>query len=81
MRDGYGPGKSWPFAWTCTCEVDKMIIHVLIGAAIGGVLGGLMGSTRSCGDGGCPLTANPRRGAIYGAIMGTLFALSISAGQ
>ena len=53
-----------------------MLIPVLkIGAAvaIGAGIGAMIGSTRSCESGGCPLTANPRRGAIYGGLMGLLF--------
>ena len=55
-----------------------MVLKILIGIALGGVIGGLLGATRSCETGGCPLTANPYRGALYGAVMGTLFALSFS---
>ncbi len=53
-----------------------MLIPVLkIGTAvaIGAGIGAMIGSTRSCESGGCPLTANPRRGAIYGGLMGLLF--------
>ena len=53
-----------------------MIIRVLIGLLLGGSLGAIMGHVGRCQSGACPLTANPFRGAIYGAVMGTLFALS-----
>ena len=52
--------------------VIKLIIGILIGAGIGAVVGHF----GKCSTGGCPLTANPFRGAIYGAVMGALFAFS-----
>lgn len=55
-----------------------MIVKVLIGIVIGVALGGLLGSTRSCDSGGCPLTANPWRGAMFGGILGCLFALTMT---
>lgn len=57
-----------------------MVVKIIIGVVIGIVLGGLLGSTRSCEDGGCPLTANPLRGSIYGGVMGLLFTLSVFSG-
>ncbi len=48
-------------------------MHLLIGLAVGGVLGALMGHFGQCTSGGCPLTANPYRGAVYGMFMGLLF--------
>ncbi|HUZ07363.1 MAG TPA: thioredoxin [Candidatus Paceibacterota bacterium] len=36
---------------------------------IGGSLGALLGYFGKCSSGGCPLTANWRRGAIYGAVV------------
>jgi len=53
-----------------------MIIRLAIGIAIGGALGAVMGYFGKCSSGACPLTANPWRGAIYGAVMGLLFASS-----
>ena len=53
-----------------------MVLKRLIGIVIGGAIGGLLGATRSCETGGCPLTANPYRGALYGAFMGALLVLS-----
>lgn len=50
----------------------KLFIGILIGAGIGAV----MGHFGKCSSGACPLTANPFRGAIYGGVMGALFALS-----
>ena len=52
--------------------IGKTILGILVGAAIGAVVGHF----GKCSSGACPLTANPFRGAIYGAVMGALFALS-----
>jgi len=41
-------------------------------------IGALMGHFGKCSTGGCPLTANPYRGAIYGGVMGALFAFSFA---
>jgi len=54
-----------------------MIARILLGAAIGIAFGALLGSTRSCADGGCPLTANWKRGAVWGGALGILFAMSL----
>ena len=40
---------------------------------IGGGLGALLGRFGQCRSGACPLTANWKRGAIYGAVLGLLF--------
>jgi len=53
-----------------------MTSKLLIGLLIGGAIGALLGHFGKCSSGSCPLTANPFRGAIYGAIMGALFAFS-----
>jgi len=45
---------------------------VFIGAAIGGVIGYF----GKCSSGVCPLTSSPYSGAVYGAIVGLLFALA-----
>ena len=45
---------------------------------MGVLLGALLGSTRSCTDGGCPLTANPKRGALYGGFLGLMVALILA---
>ncbi len=57
-----------------------MIIRVVVGVAIGICLGALMGHYGQCSSGTCPLTANPIRGAIYGGVMGALFAFSFAGG-
>jgi len=48
------------------------MLHLVAGGAVGAVIGGLVGRSRSCTTGGCPLTANPTRGAAYGALLGVL---------
>lgn len=51
----------------------RSVLIVLAGAGLGAV----MGSTRSCPDGGCPLTANPKRGGLWGGFLGLMVALSL----
>jgi thioredoxin 1 len=51
-----------------------MITKILLGVAIGGAVGAVLGYFGKCSSGACPLTANPYRGAIYGAVMGALLA-------
>lgn len=51
-----------------------LFLGVLIGAAIGAGLGYF----GKCSSGACPLTANPYRGAIFGAVMGALVMSVIS---
>lgn len=55
-----------------------MWIRLIVGLLIGAGAGALLGATNSCADGACPLTANPWRGALWGAVLGVGFALSIS---
>lgn len=52
----------------------RFLVPILLGA----VLGGLMGRFRGCSGGACPLMATPWRGALYGAMIGLLFALAES---
>ena len=49
-----------------------MITKIFLGVLIGGSIGAVLGYFGKCSSGTCPLTANPYRGAIYGAVMGTL---------
>jgi len=49
-----------------------MVVRILLGVFIGGVIGAGLGYFGKCSSGSCPLTANPYRGAIYGAVMGAL---------
>jgi len=51
------------------------IIRLLLGIFIGGAIGAFLGYIGKCSSGSCPLTANPFRGAIYGAVVGLLLAL------
>jgi len=51
-----------------------MAMHIVIGIVLGAAAGAALGSTRSCSDGGCPLTSTPKRGALYGAFIGFAFA-------
>ncbi len=53
-----------------------MIIKLLAGILLGAGIGAVIGHFGKCSSGGCPLTANPFRGGIYGGVMGTLLALS-----
>ena len=53
-----------------------MVLRLLIGVLIGGGIGALMGYFGKCTSGTCPLTANPVRGMIVGALLGSLFSLS-----
>jgi thioredoxin len=55
-----------------------MIIRIFIGLLIGGTIGAVLGYFGKCSSGTCPLTANPYRGAIYGAVVGALFASVLS---
>jgi thioredoxin 1 len=49
-----------------------MIARILLGVLFGGLIGAGLGYFGKCSSGSCPLTANPYRGAIYGAVMGAL---------
>jgi len=49
-----------------------MIARILLGVLIGGLVGAGLGYFGKCSSGVCPLTANPYRGAIYGAVLGAL---------
>jgi len=55
-----------------------MIARVLLGVLIGGLIGAVLGYFGKCSSGTCPLTANPYRGAIYGAVMGALLVSAFS---
>jgi len=58
-----------------------MLLKILLGVVIGATAGALLGSTRSCETGGCPLTANPYRGAAVGGFLGLMLALSFLQGR
>ena len=55
-----------------------MISKILLGSLIGGTIGAVVGYFGKCSSGTCPLTANPYRGAIYGAVLGVLSASFLS---
>jgi thioredoxin 1 len=54
------------------------IIRLLLGIVIGGAVGAALGYFGKCSSGTCPLTANPLRGALYGAIVGGLLASTVA---
>jgi thioredoxin 1 len=49
--------------------VNGLILSLLVG----GGLGALLGRFGQCSSGACPLTANWKRGLIYGAVLGSVF--------
>jgi hypothetical protein len=51
---------------------------LIVSLLIGGGLGGLLGRFGQCSSGACPLTANWRRGAALGAVLGLLFYQSLA---
>lgn len=55
-----------------------MILRIFLGVLIGGLIGAGLGYFGKCSSGTCPLTANPYRGAIYGAVMGALLVSAFS---
>lgn len=58
--------------------LKTLFIPVAIALLLGGGLGALMGYLGKCKSGTCPLTANPQRGALFGAVFSTLLVLSMS---
>jgi hypothetical protein len=46
----------------------------IIGILCGIVIGALIGYVGKCASGTCPLTSNPWSGALFGGIIGGLFA-------
>lgn len=55
-----------------TPVVLRYVLPILAGA----VLGGLLGYYGSCTSGTCPLTSTWWRGALYGAVLGLLWAFN-----
>jgi thioredoxin 1 len=53
-----------------------VFIQLVVGLLIGGGLGAVLGYVGKCTTGACPFTANPWRGGIAGAVVGSLFAFS-----
>jgi len=58
-----------------------MLLRLVLGILFGGSLGALMGYFGKCTTGACPLTANPFRGAIYGAVLGAVFSSMLTVGN
>jgi len=56
-----------------------MLVKMFLIIAGGVLFGGILGYVGKCSTGACPLTANPFRGAIYGGLLGLLFALMLNA--
>ena len=52
-----------------------MFLKIAAGLLIGGVIGVVSGYYGKCSSGSCPLTANPYRGAVYGALLGVFVAM------
>lgn len=50
--------------------------RVLIWLLVGGGIGAALGYFGQCTSGTCPLTANWKRGALFGAVLGLAFSLS-----
>ncbi|MGA2083591.1 MAG: DUF6132 family protein [Holophaga sp.] len=50
--------------------------RLVLGILIGGGLGFAYQKVVGCGTGTCPLTATPVRAVLYGAFMGSLWALA-----
>ena len=53
-------------------------MSLILSLLIGGGLGAVLGYFGKCSSGACPLTANPWRGALYGAVLGLLFHTAIA---
>jgi thioredoxin len=56
--------------------MSSFLFYILIG----GGLGAALGRFNQCKSGACPLTANWRRGAIYGAVLAGLFCFASGCG-
>ena len=52
------------------------MLPLILGPIAGAALGGTLGYFNSCSTGACPLMATWWRGAIYGGVLGLLFAFS-----
>ena len=53
-----------------------MLVQIAAGLLLGGIFGALLGYFGKCSSGACPLTANPWRGSLVGALLGGMFAFS-----
>lgn len=59
-------------------EPDSLrnLFSYLLPILIGGALGAALGYIGECTSGTCPLTSTWWRGALYGSVMGLLFAIT-----
>lgn len=57
-------------------QLNNFAIYPYLPIVIGALLGAALGYFGQCASGTCPLTSTWWRGAIYGAVLGTLFSLS-----
>lgn len=55
----------------------SLVIKLVLGAG----LGALLGYFGQCNSGTCPLTANWKRGAVYGAVLGLIFHFAAGGGS
>ena len=55
-----------------------MVLRMVIGAVVGVLIGGTIGYFGKCAGGGCPLTGSPLGGALWGLVLGLMFAGSFS---
>ncbi len=53
------------------------MLPLILSVLVGGGIGAALGYFGQCSSGTCPLTSTWWRGAIYGGVMGLLFALSL----
>jgi len=54
-------------------HLNTFVIYPYLPILIGALLGATLGYFGQCSSGTCPLTSTWWRGAIYGAVLGTLF--------
>jgi len=52
------------------------MLPLILGPLAGAAVGGVVGYFNTCSTAACPLLATWWRGAIYGAVMGLLFAMT-----
>ncbi len=57
-------------------QLSHFAIFPYLPVVIGALLGALLGYFGQCASGTCPLTSTWWRGALYGAVLGTLFFFS-----
>lgn len=56
--------------------MTEVVLRFIALVAAGAILGGLMGYFGQCSSGTCPLTSTWWRGALYGAFLGFMIAMS-----